>query len=253
VTRLARAVQDFLERRLLAECIDDLPLTAEQRNARKADYLLLDRSVIVELKDLVDDRLAPIKAVIDRWRDRPDWPPVYGAPGIQEVLRVHPEGRQINEELVLPILKSLESILRSANQQIRTTRETFVVDDAHGVLFLVNDAVDLLDPEVLGLTLFRLLTKRTRDGALRFPDIDSAIVFSTAHDAVDAEGVRHHAIYSVYRPEVYPRGVEGSFDEFVFEQWASFLKLPFDRSLVIGSADELKSLRFVGKRPPPEI
>ncbi len=253
MTRLARAVQDFLERRLLGERIDDLPLTADQRDARKADYLLLDRSVIVELKDLVDDRVAPIKAIIDRWRDQPGWPLVYGAVDLQEILRVHPRGTQINEELFQAVLNSLESVVRAANQQLRTTRETFAIPDAHGVLFLVNDAVDLLDPELLGGTLKRLLTKRTRDGELRFPDVDSTVVFTTAHDAVNVEGVRHHPIYSVYRPDVYPVGMEGSFDEFVFEHWAAFLGKRLERADVIESREALEALKFVGKRPPLAI
>ncbi len=254
MTKLELVVQEFLERGLLAEKIDDLlTLTQEQRARPKADYFLRDRSVIVELKDLVDDREQLVRGVLADWHQRPGWPTTYRDFDIQDFLKLHPQRAEINRDLSGAFVRSLENVVRDANAQIRSTRSTFALPDAQGVLFLVNDSVDLLDPKVVGTTLSHLLARRDVDGSPRFPHVESIVVFSTAHTVAGVDGSRHLVIQAVLPPGIDPTKMHGSFEDLVMEQWAAFLGKPLERREVITRREELDLLNFVSKRPPLEF
>src|SRR6266849_6804602 len=66
-------VRRFLSDALGAESIDE---AYPQLEGHRADYFAFDRRLIVELKNLEDDRQAGVQAVFDKWRHT--FPPAYG-------------------------------------------------------------------------------------------------------------------------------------------------------------------------------
>ncbi|MFN0241515.1 MAG: hypothetical protein ACKVWV_01350 [Planctomycetota bacterium] len=253
MSKLEQAVHEFLERRLLAERIDDLPLSKQQRAARKADYLLRERAVIVEVKDIVDDREARVNEVVGRWRRRPGWPKTYGTLDIQDFLRLHPQREQINKELSEAVTCSLDGVLRNANRQIRATKKSFELPAARGTIFLVNDSIDLFEPKVLGAKLDNLLKKERGDGTRCFPHADSIVVFTAAHRVVESDGAPSDIVMTICLPPIDPAMLKDSFEHFVIEEWAAFKGLPLLRTEFITTPEQIDAVRLVGKRPPLEI
>src|SRR5688572_2075707 len=80
------AVTTALERRFLAflsqlpgsESLDVLLNSQAYIGERRADYLLFDRKLILEVKSLEVDTSHKAEAELDRHRNRPDFPVFYG-------------------------------------------------------------------------------------------------------------------------------------------------------------------------------
>ena len=66
--------------------VDRLALPDDPQHRRKAEFLLADRKVIVELKALTDDPSHKVEAKADRHRGREDWPLFYGTANVRKVL-----------------------------------------------------------------------------------------------------------------------------------------------------------------------
>jgi hypothetical protein len=153
----------FVESRPNAEVIDRLKLPSNPRRRRKEDYLLGGRSVVVELKTLSDDVSHKVEAMADRHRERDDWPLFYGAADVSKVLARLPDGEAIYGKLVNALGRSVEDAVGSAEEQITHTREVPGLPDAAGVLVILNEAVEILDPYVVGHRVAQLL-RRPRKG-----------------------------------------------------------------------------------------
>lgn len=153
----------FVESLPNAEVIDQLELPSDPTHRRKADYLLGGRSVIVELKTLSDDVSHKVEAMADRHRERDDWPLFYGTAEVRKVLAHLPDGEALYGKLVNALGRSVEDAVRSAEEQITHTREVLELPDAAGVLVILNEAVEILDPYVVGHRVGQLL-RRPRTG-----------------------------------------------------------------------------------------
>src|SRR5690349_12641736 len=119
MSKLERGVHELFERRLLGENIDTLSLTPEQTEAPRADWFLLERSVVVEVKDLVDDREERARKVMEKWRRRPGWPQVPIESNLQDVLRRHPQGKKVSAEVFGAVTDSVDGAFEKANRQLR--------------------------------------------------------------------------------------------------------------------------------------
>ncbi len=153
----------FIESLPNAEVIDRLQWPSDPTRRRKADYLLGGRSIIVELKTLSDDVSHKVEAMADRHRERDDWPLFYGTADVRKVLAHLPDGEAIYTKLVNALGRSVESAVRSAEEQVTHTREVLGLPHAVGVLVILNEAVEILDPYVVGHRVAQLL-RRPRTG-----------------------------------------------------------------------------------------
>jgi len=189
------------------EDIDNLPEFMSDPTRKRADFLLFDGSVVVEMKEFVADRIEKIRKIIDFHRRLSDWPPMPDGTWLQDLLAAHPRGAEINAELRDANTQSVEKTIRDANGQIRATKVAVGREQAVGLLALVNERVDVLDPIVIAGTVHHLLRKRNPSGSLRYPSIDLVVIFTTAHFVVGVDGVTRLAILSMCRHDD-PRGDE---------------------------------------------
>jgi hypothetical protein len=169
-----------------AECIDDLPLTPEQQKANKdepskADYFFDNRKVIGELKALYTDATTKVEAILAPYRKTPEWPIFFGEQDLQKILRQLPDGARLGARIIDAITDSIEGVVEKANRQIRTTKETFGLPDAGGLLIILNDAVDILSPDLVTRRVRKALNKRTADGGPRFPHVSAVLLIGGAH------------------------------------------------------------------------
>ncbi len=122
-----------------------------------ADYLLQQRTLVVELKS-VETEFGGSKAFMagfdkvmrDVLKADPTWrPQLFG-------------GKLIPREFLPRIIRlyrpPLARILKKANAQIKETKKHFGLDASHGVLFIVNDRFLELPPDTVRALLANILT-----------------------------------------------------------------------------------------------
>jgi hypothetical protein len=202
--------------------IDDREHTSE-----RADWLLPDHRLIVEIKTLDDDRVAQVQRVIDRWSST--FLLAYGEHPFQRLIRNHPYRDQINAEICRAAMKSVERAFRKANSQLETTRQMQGVPDWYGAVFFVIEKVYFFDPAALKYEIGRLFAKRWPDGTMQFPEIDWVFIPTAAHTYVHADGIESAPVLS-WVPPTTPRrdGLEALANLFT-ETWAAFHGVPLLR------------------------
>lgn len=179
----ASRFRDFLGVLPGAESLDDPSVLATSAPIKRADYLLFQRSMIVEVKELESDPEYKVESIIERYRTHPSYPLFFGKRTLQAVLEHMPEDLQeeIRQDVYDAISRSISGGCEEASRQIRETREHFGLSHASGVIFILNDRIAILSPNVLAARIRQQMHKRTPAGADRFPEISYACGLSWAH------------------------------------------------------------------------
>ncbi len=153
------------------EPIDTLFPAGSFPNKRRADYLLAQRSIVIELKTLKNDTSAKVEKELTRHRNRSDFPLIYGSVEVSKVLRHLPDGEQINQKIYQDIARSVEDAVRSAETQITDTEEILSLTGNVGLLVLLNENIDVLSPHVVVRRTSELLCRRRTDNSVSWGHI----------------------------------------------------------------------------------
>ncbi len=209
-----------------AESIDELSLTREQEEAQKADYFLANRTIIAELKALYEDTTSKMEAILAPYRETPEWPIFFGEQELERVLQHLPDHDRIRATIFRVITRSIEAVVEKANRQIRETKRTFDLPEAGGLLIIVNDAVDILAPDVVMYRIRRALNKRTRDGKLRYENVSAVMLIGGRHYTQLKPDLKGIPILII--PNAVPQAarVEAFIGE-LNRKWAAFERMPF--------------------------
>src|SRR5690606_28373494 len=108
---------------------------------------------------------------------RPDFPVIVGPAPLDKVLRHIPDGDAVMRQLRQQVLRSVEGAFRTAKHQIANTRATFDCADALGLLVVLNEAVETLEPGDLTSELSRLVEQR--QGGVH--SVDAVWLLTEAH------------------------------------------------------------------------
>ncbi|EMR0512945.1 hypothetical protein RY963_000949 [Stenotrophomonas maltophilia] len=164
-----------------AEAIDDLLL--DTREGQRADYLWRSRSVIVELKVLRGDPQAKVDSTFEELSKRDDYPVIFGEVAAHKVLAHLPDGVEQLRRLHQKVMRSVEAAFRDAKGQIANTKRLLGLDDALGILVLLNPDIEALDPINVGKEISRLMQQRQGDTWA----VDAVWLLSEAHMVGDAQ------------------------------------------------------------------
>jgi hypothetical protein len=176
-----------LERRFLhflagipgAESLDELLAGDKYKGERRADFLLFDRRVILEVKSLETDTSSKIETELDAHRERDEFPLFYGEVELQKVLAHLPDGKKINDRIFLRATRSVEAAARSAEEQIENTARLLSLGDSVGILVLLNQNIDIFSPEAIAYRVSKLLQRKNPDGTDRSPISFSWLIFES--------------------------------------------------------------------------
>lgn len=234
-----------------SEAIDALALPVDPEHPRKADFLLAGREVIVELKTLTVDTSQKIEPAVEKHRDREDFPLFYDTADLRKVLSHLPDGEEIYRRIYFSITRSVEEAVRSAEEQIAHTRHVLNLPNAVGLLVILNESVQVLDPTVVGYGVGNLM-RRMRTGASSSATLDFVWLLFESHSL--GSNPEHPAF-----PSMLIRGEGASsypwFDAFhddVFRRWAS----TNNAAIVDAGSPDPNSLRYAAteelRKPPPQ-
>lgn len=224
-----------------AVSIDDLTRGTAIDREKKADYLSADKRVVIEVKTLKTDSSPKVDREIDRHRDREEFPVIYGDVPVDKLLRHLPDGKEINARIFRNVTRSVEDALLSAEHQIGSTRRILRLVDGPGLLVLLNDGVDILDPHIVTYKLTELFNKhRRREGRVDYVWMlfeSHVTAVDKAHPCVVLEGptADEHACFDPHMDNLQ-------------KGWARFNNAPLVRSNVTRIVD----LPFESVRPPQD-
>lgn len=205
-----------------AESLDAPDVLALSVPIKRADYLLFQRSMIAEVKQLETDPAYKVEAIIERYRSHPSYPLFFGQRTLQAVLaHLPPETRQeIRQGVYDSISRSIMEGCEDANRQIRETRAYLGLPQASGVLFILNDRIPIFSPNVIAARIGQQMHKRTTDGADRFPEIAFVCAISWAHFIRGTDGTAAHPILTVEGPAAKSHPVAGQQLDYVLHAWS---------------------------------
>lgn len=208
-----------------AELIDELQLTNEQQQAKKADVFFAERSIICEVKALQTDVSGKVDRILEAHRDRVDFPHYYNTWPIDAVLAKLPDGAEIQRNIFEAISAGVASDVSDANRQIRETKSVFSLPTAAGLLVILNDGVAILDPRVIAQRVYQTLNKRTPDGAPRYQDIGGVWIISDAHRVQVTPELQGVPAIILTNP-LTPDEKASAFLSDIQKVWADFAGLP---------------------------
>jgi len=163
------------------EEIDCLLKDCNPYGKRRADYLFSKRSIIVEQKILETDPSEKTQDYLDRLRGENriiGW----GTFALdKDDFYELPDGKKLYRNLLHKMTSRIEEIASDADKQTRDTRDIFDISDAAGVLVILNEAAQMLIPELLEYRIQDLFKNDTLDGSVRYPHNDMIIVISELH------------------------------------------------------------------------
>lgn len=219
----------FAATRPRAEKIDDLTLTAEQKAEEIADLFFEDRTFVAEVKALSTDTSAKISTILKPYEDTVDWPLFYGARDIGDIIPSLPNPDELRKELYEAVSSAIPTLVRKANRQIRTTKQTFGLADAHGILIVLNDLVGILTPEIIVHRIGATLMKRHPDKSLQFPEIAGVWVISEQHTVQITPSLKGLPAVVMMHPALEGDGLTDEFLRRIQGFWAAFNGLPLVR------------------------
>lgn len=188
-------VEDLLRASGSGESVEDLYRLrgiAHRDGEQRADWLLRGRSVIVEFKELVDDQfVSKVAAVLHPYAMEIGRP--HGVIDVDDVIRVHPKGQELNRKLDEAITRILRAGIERANAQIRDTKRILKLNSALGLVVVFNTANAVLSQRHIGLAMDRQLL-RSRD---RLESVNAVAVL-TPYLEVHAPGARGRMPFLVF-------------------------------------------------------
>lgn len=163
-----------------SESVDELRLDTSM--GQRADYLWRSRSVIVEVKTVRGDPQDKVDKTIDELGKREDFPVILGSAPVDNVLERLPDGAELLRKLHQAVMRSVEAAFRDSKRQIANTKALLGLDDALGILVLLNPDIEALDPVDTGREISRLMQNRQQQDWT----IDVVWLLSEAHFAQGA-------------------------------------------------------------------
>jgi len=213
------------------ESVDALLPAGSHPGKDRADYLVANRTVIMELKTLTTDCSAKIYDELSKHLDNINFPLIYGAVPLHKILQHLPDGDRINHRIHRNISRSVEDAVRNAKGQISDTGEIFNLQDTAGVLVLLNENIDVLGPDVVTRKVTELLTRKRTNGSM-YTSIDFAWLLFESHITQLDDGLLAHPSILVTGPTAKKREwAIPIFDE-LQSAWARFNDIPLRHSTV---------------------
>jgi hypothetical protein len=223
--------KQFLASHPEAENIDEVIPPYAFDGKKRADYLLANRKIILELKTLETDTSSKAQKEIDKHQHRKDFPLVFGKMNLQEILRRLQDGEEINKRIYQDITRSVEGAVRSAEEQIRDTKEILHLDHSVGFLVLINEGVAVLAPEVVSYRTSQLLCRR-REAKSPPLSIHFVWLLFESHTTKLRDGTNAHLSLLLEGPLGRSASWFGEYFDQLQEGWARFNTTPLVHSSV---------------------
>jgi hypothetical protein len=199
--------------RLMAQC--DLP------GRKSADYLALNRRIIIEQKSLDIDPDHKVPEFFEKHTNLNN--SVDGdLTALSHLLRSLPSGTKLGIDLYRSLTNGLDKILSHADKQTRDTRKTFLIPGAVGVVVILNESAPILEPDIVTIKAAEMLRKLTPTNELRYPENHVVILISEAHRIPSDKAIELIPTSTAFSESGGQIPLATCFAEALLRRWAEF-------------------------------
>lgn len=149
----------FLNIHCKAESLDSEIFTFPP-GVSKADFLALERTMIIEIKTLTSDPSPRIDEKINEHINNTG-KIVFGQISSTQLFSDQSESDAFHRKISISITRNTESICRNANHQLADT-EKFLNISATKLLVILNEEIEALDPHLVGYRVSKFLNDGIR-------------------------------------------------------------------------------------------
>lgn len=204
--------------RLMAQC--DLP------GRKRADYLALNRRIIIEQKSLDIDPDYKVPEFFEKHTNLDN--SIDGdLTALSHLLRRLPEATKLGINLYRSLTKGLDDILSHADKQSRDTGKTFLIANAIGVVVILNDSAPTLEPDIVTIKAAEMLRKLTETHELRYPENHVVVLISEAHRIPSDKAVELIPTSTAVSESGGQMPLATCFAEALLRRWAKFNNASF--------------------------
>ena len=230
-----------------AESIDDTLSEKELAHGKRADFLLDERRIVLEIKSLEVDPEGKIEERLAPHRKRPEFPAFFWEADLNEILPYLPDGEDVRREIAHAVTRSVQGALEKADDQIKATRKALRLENSCGVVAILNEKVGILAPELVTGKASQMLLK-TRDGTARYHNIAYVWIISESHKLATKEQTEHLPLILLEGPMANAHADAGEYLDTLQQKWAEFERLPFAS---LGQRTDFDGLSFVKRAEHP--
>ena len=182
--------QAFLDQLDDAESIDDSLSDTELSHGMRADFLLDQRRIVLEVKSLEADPEYKIKKRLAPHQERQEFPIFFWKADLNEILPYLPDGEEIRRQIFHAVMRAVQGALEKADDQIEATKTALHLEHACGVVAILNEEIGILAPDLVTAKASEMLLK-TRDNNIRYKEIAYVWIISESHILVGKDGAEH--------------------------------------------------------------
>lgn len=203
------------------ENIDILLSGQPKISSDRADYLAENRKLVIELKALETDTEWKLEKILKPYRERKDFPIFFGTWELEKVLAALPEEKDLRQKIIDSLTTSIRSIFRKADNQVKYSKQLFNIPTAQGLLIVLNQNVEVLNPETVLLSLAHISSKRLENGELRYPNVHAVLFLSEVHGTTLPGNILGFPVLSAHlgAPDVF---AYDNFLRFLSDSWAEY-------------------------------
>ncbi len=169
---LEQKFHEFVLSRSSNEAIDNLPENLFLK--KKADYLIYNRGLIFEVKNLVSDRGQILNDKLSELaRTDPNCPQFFGTVPIENVIKTHKDSDTFRQWCFDFAGRTVRDVIKTANVQLFDTKESLEIPRSTGVLVLLNDSIPLYDDEFILSIVSKHLNQKSPDGSYKRENVEA--------------------------------------------------------------------------------
>lgn len=225
ISSLGKRFETFVKTLDGFESVDGLLQRSDPDGKRRADYLVLNRQIVIEQKVLKVDPVGRPQKFVDKLaRERGIL--IFGSVSTRHVFAGQPDSDDLQRRLVLDLARVIDDVVATADKQTADTREIFNIPDSTGILILLNEGAGYLQPDVVHYALANSFQKKLKSGAFRYVANDGVILISEAHSLNTSPMQPAFPILTFISPQKKRAADVTGFSERLMREWAAFNNAP---------------------------
>lgn len=211
----------FVDRLEGSENIDDSLSNAELSYGKRADFLLNERRIILEVKSLETNPHYKIEERLSPHKNRPEFPLFYWKSDLDKILPNLPDGEKLRQEVFHAVTRDVQTSLEKADDQIEATRTALKLESACGVVAMLNENIEVLAPDVVTAKASQMLLK-LRNGDIRYKQISYVWIISESHILISKDGAENLPLILLEGPTADDYDTAGDYLDDLQIKWAEF-------------------------------
>ena len=200
----------FLDRLDGAESIDDSLSNAELSHGKRADFLLDQRRIVLEVKSLKANPEYKIEERLAAHRNRPEFPLFFWKANLSEILPYLPDGEEIRRQIFHVVTRAVQGALKKADDQIRATKTALNLNHACGVVAILNEGIGILAPDLVTAKASEMLLGGG-DNDVRYKQLAYVWIISESHMLVSKDGSEHLSVILLEGPTADDHATAGEY------------------------------------------